>query len=124
MTRRTVVLGGVAGLVAFHARRSGALESFESSDPRMRLEWQKGTNRKGKPVITGYVYNRYGLAAGNIRIIVEGIDAGGKILSKDVRWVLGTLSNDDRIYFEVTVTEAPDYRVRLLSWDWLGRGGQ
>jgi hypothetical protein len=125
MTRRTVVLGTLTALVAFRARPSFAEEAFERSpDPRLRIEWQKGTTKKGKPLVSGYVFNSYGMTAGNIRIMVEGLDPAGTVVHKDVRWVLGTVANDDRLYFEVTVPEAASYRVRLLAWDWQGRGGQ
>jgi len=34
-----------------------------------------------------------------------------------VSWVLGELGGDSRIYFEVPVTPAAHYRVRIFSYD-------
>src|SRR5581483_482513 len=56
---------------------AGAFPATESVDARLRLDWQAGTSRGGRPFIAGYVYNDYVRSAGDVRLLVEAIDAAG-----------------------------------------------
>ena len=42
---------------------AAAVSTPSGIDPRIRLDWEAGTRRGGKPVIQGYVYNDYGRPA-------------------------------------------------------------
>jgi hypothetical protein len=41
-----------------------------------KLEWQ-GDERKGKPMVSGYLTNNWGYAIKNVRLRVEALDAAG-----------------------------------------------
>ena len=47
----------------------------------------------------------------------------GQVAGSSAVWVLGTVPMGNRAYFRASVGEAPAYRVRVLSFDWTGRGG-
>jgi hypothetical protein len=54
-----------------------ALSATASVDSRLRLDWQVGASRGGKAIIAGYVYNDYVRSAGDVRLLVEAVDACG-----------------------------------------------
>ncbi len=102
----------------------GALPATESVDARLRLDWQAGTSRRGKPVITGYVYNDYVRSAADVRLLVEAVDASGGTVSRDVGFVPGIVPLRDRVYFEVPVRHpGATYRVSIVAYEWRDCGG-
>ena len=48
-----------------------AISSPSGIDSRLRFEYEVGRTRHGQPEIQGYIYNDYGRAANNVRMIVE-----------------------------------------------------
>ena len=73
--------------------------------------------RHGRLEVEGYVNNRSPYRVGNVRVLVDSLDDAGRIVDQRVSWVLGELGGDSRIYFDVPVTPAAHYRVRLFSYD-------
>lgn len=97
---------------------------IEGADRYFRVEWQAGQGRRG-PVLAGYVYNTYGQTADRVRLLIEGLDSGGRVTSTTTAYVLGTIPALDRGYFEAPAPPgAASYRVRVASYDLIGRGGQ
>jgi hypothetical protein len=93
-------------------------------DPRLRLDWEAGTRRGGRPVIQGYVYNDYGRPAADVRLLVETLDAAGGVVARSIGFVRGVVNFNDRVYFEVPLKAAgASYRVTVTSFDWKGGGG-
>lgn len=110
-----VLLGGAGGA-------SAQLYAPESLDRYFRLEWQATRDKKG-PAIEGYVYNQGAQNAERMRLVIEWLDGAGKLAGTSSVWVLGTVPMGSRAYFHASVPEAASYRVRVLSFDWTGRGG-
>ena len=82
-----------------------------------KVEWQ-ADERGGKPLVTGYVTNQWGIATRNVRLRVEALDASGNVTANDVGYVFGYVTPGSRVYFEVPVrAKAPTYRVTVLSFD-------
>jgi hypothetical protein len=88
-------------------------EVQESSDPAFRLEWA----RDGRKV-DGYVYNRTSRYAAKMRLLVEGLDASGKVTAATGTWVTDVPPNN-RSYFQVAVPDAASYRVTIVSYSWI-----
>ena len=88
-------------------------EVQESSDRTFRLEWAK----EGRKV-DGYVYNRTSRHAARMRLLVEGVDASGKVTAATGTWVTDVPPNN-RTYFQVAVPDAPSYRVTIVSYTWI-----
>jgi hypothetical protein len=85
----------------------------ETLDQYFRLEWSK-TGR----TVNGYVYNSSNRRASRMQLLVEGVDASGKVFATTTTWVRDVPPNN-RAYFDVTVPDAPSYRVSVLTFDWI-----
>jgi hypothetical protein len=82
-------------------------EVQESPDGAFRLEWSKAGQK-----LDGYVYNLTSRHAARMRLRIEGIDASGNIVTTQRTWVTDVPPNN-RAYFQVTVGDAPAYRVTV-----------
>lgn len=126
-TTRAIVLAMAAMLAAAPIGTpapAAAAAAPSGIDPRIRLDWEAGTSRRGKPVIQGYVYNDYGRPATDVHLLVETLDASGAVVARTIGFVRGAVQFSDRVYFEVPL-KAPgaSYRVTVTSFDWKGGGG-
>ena len=93
-------------------------------DYRLRLDWEAGTTRRGRPVIRGYVLNDHGRPASDVRLLVETLDASGAVVARTIGFVHGLVHFNDRAYFEVPLkTPGASYRVTVTSFDWRAGGG-
>jgi len=82
-----------------------------------KVEWQ-ADERAGKPLVSGYVTNQWGVPARNVRLRVEALDAAGNVTASYIGHVFGYVTPSSRVYFEVPVAaKAPAYRVTVLSFD-------
>lgn len=103
---------------------AAAVSAPSGIDARIRLDWEAGTRRGGKPAIQGYVYNDYGRPATDVHLLVETLDASGAVSAKTIGFVQGVVQFNDRVYFEVPLkTTGASYRVTVTSFDWKGGGG-
>jgi len=106
------------------ARPAAALSAASSVDARIRLDWEVGATRGGRPVIQGYVYNDYGRPASDVQLLVETLDAAGAVIGRTVGFVRGVVQLNDRTYFEVPIrVTGASYRVSVTGFDWKGGGG-
>lgn len=88
----------------------------------LRVEWQASRDARGA-VVDGYVYNMYGQHADRMRLRVDRLDGAGRVVGSSSTWVLGMVPPNNRAYFTTRVPEAAAYRVTIVSFDWVGRGG-
>ena len=124
LRRSSAVMAIVALACAWPPAPAGALSAAASVDSRLRLDWQAGASRGGKPLITGYVYNDYVRSAADVRLLVEALDASGVTLSRDVGFVPGIVPLRDRAYFEMPVRHpGAAYRVSIVAYEWRDCGG-
>jgi len=85
------------------------------------LEWAGG-ERRGRPAVTGYVVNNYRVRAANMRLNIDTLDAGGKVVDTASGFV-ADVPPGARVYFEVPVKQkAPRYRVTITGWEWRESG--
>ena len=75
------------------------------------------TQRRGRVGVDGYVINKSPYRVGRVRVLVDSLDDAGRIVDQKISWVPGELSGDSRLYFDVSVTPAAQYRVRVFSYD-------
>ncbi|HEV8643783.1 MAG TPA: hypothetical protein VGV13_22175 [Methylomirabilota bacterium] len=88
-----------------------------------KIEWEPA-ERKGKPEVRGYLDNAWGEPAVNVRLRVESLDAAGSVIATTIGRIPDVVMPGTRAYFEVEIpAKAPSYRVSVLSYDWLERGG-
>jgi len=53
-----------------------------------------------------------------MRLLVEGVDGSGNVVNKTKTWVVDVPPNN-RAFFDVSVPDAPSYRVSILSFNWI-----
>ena len=125
MVRLVVVsaLAIVAAVAGLEAVTPAAAQSWTMTDRGFRVEWEQAQTRRG-PVLRGYVHNELPYTAGHIRLLIELLDAAGQVTGTTVGYLPGTAPAFDRLYFEVPLkATAASYRVRVGSWEPIGRGG-
>ena len=54
---------------------------------------------------------------GNLRVLVDSVDAAGYVVDQRLARVPGTITGNDRLYFEVPVDASPRYGIRVFSYD-------
>lgn len=110
--------------ITMPALAAAAVSAPSGIDARIRLDWEAGTRRGGKPTIQGYVHNDYGRPATDVHLLVETLDASGAVIARTIGYVQGVVQFNDRVYFEVPLkATGASYRVTVTSFDWKGGGG-
>jgi hypothetical protein len=98
-----------------------------SVDGDLRVEWTGSEDRRGRPVVSGYVYNqRAGSYAVSVRLLVEALDGSGQVVGSTTGYILGDVPPSNRSYFEIKApAKAASYRVTIASFAWraYGAGG-
>jgi hypothetical protein len=95
----------------------------QMSAGRFRIDAQAVQSKKGTPVYAGYIYNDGGGGVANVRLLVETLDAEGKVIGQAQGTAHGSMLGRDRLYFEVPLeATGASYRVRVLSWDTFATG--
>ncbi len=113
-----IVAVTVVALAALPALVAGVeLRPLEDGWERWFSVTFDATQRHGHPVVEGYISNASPYTVGSLRVLVDGLDANGHVIDQRLAWVPGTLGGDDRLYFEILVSVAPRYRVRVFSYD-------
>lgn len=108
------------------ARPAAAQSVTAANAPRyFRVESQPGTDRKGRPIVWGYVsLHTKGQGSARVRLLVESLDASAQPVAQEIVYVDNDVPLYNRTYFEVRPrTPAPAYRVTVYSADWTKMGG-
>jgi hypothetical protein len=88
-----------------------------------KIDWQVSMT-KGRPVVWGYILNDWGMPAANMRLLVDGLDASGQIVTQQLGWVPFRLMPGTRAYFEIPMPrETASYRVNVFAFDWVDQDG-
>jgi hypothetical protein len=106
---------------------TGALRAqveTRSADRDLRVEWTASEDRRGRPMVSGYVYNqRAGGYAVSVRLLVEALDGPGRVVGSTTGYVLGDVPPSNRSYFEIKApAKAASYRVTIESFAWRAYG--
>lgn len=121
----TAVLAAL--LICVGAGAAIAQVQARSVDGDLRVEWTGPEDRRGRPVVSGYVYNqRAGSYAVSVRLLVEALDGSGQVVGSTTGYILGDVPPSNRSYFEIKApAKAASYRVTIASFAWraYGAGG-
>lgn len=85
-------------------------------EQHFKVSWDT-TKRHGRTLVEGYVDNVSPYSVTGLRVLVDGLDAGGGVVHQRVAWVPGDLGGGGHLYFSVPVDPAASYRVRIFSYD-------
>ena len=117
----TLVLIAAFGVLLVPTTVSAQSYAIQGLDRFFRIESTSAPGSRG-PVISGYVYNIYGHTADHVRLIIESVDGAGQVTASTVVALLGTIGPGDRVYFQAVAPREGSYRVRVASYDPIGRG--
>jgi len=81
------------------------------------VEWTAGPEHGGVRRIDGYVYNRYGEYAADVRLLVQSLDASGNVVGQRVVWGPTGVGGFGRAYFDVRSLPAADH-YHVFVWDY------
>jgi hypothetical protein len=119
----TALAAGCSGAAAGVTPSASTTTAIQGWEYYFRLEWDAVEMAGGKQV-GGYIYNNYGAAAGNVRILAQGVDGAGNLVGQRIAWVPGTVPALSRSYFTVAgLPEASQYRVSVWAWDFVQSPG-
>lgn len=122
MTRLALVALS-ALLVVGAANSVRAVPSPSGIDPRLTLDWDVVRTHSGRPEIRGYIYNDHGRPAINVRLIVETLDADGRVVDRAYGYVVGPVPVFNRSLFIVPLrTAGSSYRITVTSFEWRDGG--
>jgi hypothetical protein len=83
------------------------------------IEWVAAQGRNGTQRVTGYVYNRKGEYALDLRVMAQAVDASGTVVGQRIAFVPGGVGGSGRAYFEVpNLPVASTYRVSVYDFTW------
>jgi hypothetical protein len=81
------------------------------------LTWEAGQHR-GQPGVHGYIKNESGFPTRRIQLLVEAVDASGRVTGQRVSWLGSDLTSGMRGYFEAPAPPpAATYRVSVFAFD-------
>jgi hypothetical protein len=114
-----LLLAAVVGVSSNAADAAKRLDPLVPGWERIfNLDWQVA-ERRGRPVVWGYLVNDSPYTVTQIQLLVDGLDANGNITGQSVSWVpLGTLTPFSRTYFEAPAPpDGVTYQVRVFAFD-------
>jgi hypothetical protein len=111
----TPLLGGCA--TAGMTPSASVTTAMQGWERWLRVEWT-GQSQPGGHQIDGYVYSTYGSPIYDVRLLAQGLDAGGNVVSQKMMWVQGAVPPLERTYFRVPVmAPAATYRVTVWAFE-------
>jgi hypothetical protein len=82
-----------------------------------RLEWQVA-ERDGRPLIFGRIFNVSFYGVSRIQLLVDQLDAAGRVVAQQIAWLGDTLQPGENSYFDVSVPSGDvKYDVRVYAFD-------
>lgn len=120
--RQALVAVLLAPLLLVSTVTARPLYAPESLERYFSLEWTVRPGSSG-PTLEGYVYNKTDMQAERMQVSIERLDAAGQVVGQTTSWVLGSLPPGNRAYFQARVPAAANYRVTVLSFNWLSKIG-
>ena len=123
MTTRVGAALMLLSLVVLGCARGGATVAHEP--PQFHLDWQVTPDARGA-IVRGQLHNGHALPARDIRLLVEGLDGSGQVVTRTNSAVRRIVLSGERAPFDVVVPGAAErYRVTVVGFDLvLPRGGR
>lgn len=113
-----IVLIGVAILAAGRGGTAAPVEPLIVGwESIFTVSWEPA-QRRGRTVVQGIVANKSPYTIVDLQLLLDALDANGRILAQQVAWSPGTLPAFSQVSFEIAVRQpASSYRVRVLAFD-------
>jgi hypothetical protein len=123
MTRPQRILLGAVLLILGGTHGALATISPSGIDARLRLDWEVGQTRGGRPAVQGYVINDYMRPAMSVGLLVETLDSNGQVTDRAHGFVVGAVPALSRAPFIVALkTGGASYRISITVFTWKDGG--
>ena len=124
MIRRTIVCSILAAVLVGTPPGPALAPAADIVEPHrpgwerwFRVDWQV-TLRNGRPVLSGSLRNESPYTMTAVQLLVESLDAEGRVIAQRVAWAPGSLEPFSRTWFHVGApASAPQYRVRVYTFE-------
>ena len=74
----------------------------------------------GKTRVAGYLTNEAGFKSQRVRLLVDGLDASGRITGQSIAWVPSPNPGPGgRVYFDEPAPAGVRHRVSVFAYDWV-----
>jgi len=88
------------------------------------VEWAATEQSQSSRKVSGYVYNRNGESAINMRVLAQAVDGAGTVVGQRIGYVTGGVGGFGRAYFEVpNLPATAAYRVSVWDYTWFQSSG-
>jgi hypothetical protein len=105
--------------VALVAVGYSATGCASAPDSPFRLEWQVSQESRS-PSVRGHVFNGGSLPARDIHLLIEGLDASGRVVTTTLGILAQIVESGGSTPFDVPVPgTAASYRVSVQSFQWV-----
>ncbi|HXD96798.1 MAG TPA: FxLYD domain-containing protein [Candidatus Acidoferrum sp.] len=114
-----VIRSAVAAVLTLLAVCGGvAAQDIKPAGDGFRAEAEPDLlGRRGRAIV-GWLYNDRGVAYTNVRVRVDVLDSGGRIVGSGEAYIYGNVPAHGRSYFFVPVPSYADsYRVTVIRFD-------
>ena len=117
----TAVLMSACGTSSSYLAPTGSFTTLTAGwEQHFTLEWAAEPEPGGARRVSGYVYNRHGEYALNLRLLAQALDPAGAVVGQRIERVPGGVNGFGRAYFAVAQVPAADkYRVTVWDYTWL-----
>ena len=115
---RVLVAGSLFLLLVGAPTRAQSLTPLEIDwEQIFRIEWQL-TERDGRPLIFGRIYNISFYGVSRVQLLVDRFDAAGQTVAQQIAWLGFTLQPGENSYFDVAVPSSDGkYDVSVYAFD-------
>ena len=117
----TAVIIAACGTSSSYLSPTGSTVTLMAGwEQHFTLEWTAEPESEGARRVSGYVYNRHGEYALNVRLLAQALDPAGAVVGQRIAWVPGGVNGFGRAYFTVAHLPAADkYSVTVWDYTWL-----
>jgi hypothetical protein len=89
------------------------------------FEWTATEQSPSSRKVSGYVYNRNGEFATNLRVLAQAVDSGGAVVGQRIAYVPGGVGGFGRAHFEVpSLPATASYRLSVWDYTWFQADGK
>jgi len=107
----------VFGAVGFALLLASAAARGQPANSQFQVTWEPRRGG-GVPTIEGHVHNGSAVSVTDVRVAVDGMDGGGRLVGRRVAWALGDINpGGDSSFVVETVPGAVTYRMSVVSYD-------
>ena len=88
------------------------------------VEWAAAEQSQSSRKVAGYVYNRNGESAVNMRVLAQAVDSAGVVVGQRIAYLPGGVGGWGRAYFEVpNLPATASYRLSVWDYTWFQSNG-